>query len=183
MPTPIWLLNLLKTIAWWNFNGRNLFQDAGGKGGNQAVASARLDGGVTLIAKLGNDIFGKQTIEGLVNEQIKTEFILIDDETPSGTAFIIVNEEGEIGIVVALGANANLLPTDIEKIEELSTAEIILMQLEIPMETICFGARIPKKNGLKLVLNPAPVQLLDDELLHGLFLITPNETETKDGSN
>ena len=57
------------------------------------------------------------------------------------------------------------------------------MQLEIPMETICFGARIPKKNGLKLVLNPAPVQLLDDELLHGLFLITPNETETKDGSN
>lgn len=119
----------------------------------------------------------------MVNEQIKTEFILIDDETPSGTAFIIVNEEGENGIVVALGANANLLPTDIEKIEELSTTEIILMQLEIPMETICFVARIPKKNGLKLVLNPAPVQLLDDELLHGLFLITPNETETKDGSN
>ena len=137
--------------------GGTFFMNVVGKGSNQAVASARLGGGVTLIAKLGNDIFGKETIEGLVNEQIKTEFILVDDETPSGTALIMVNEEGDNCIVVAPGANANLLTTDLEKIEELSSAEIILMQLEIPMETICSVARIPKRNGQKLVLNPAPV--------------------------
>ncbi|MNF54614.1 Ribokinase [compost metagenome] len=157
--------------------GGNFFMNAGGKGANQAVAAARLGGNVTLVTKVGNDIFGKKTIEGLKKDNINTDYIFVDDEAPSGTALIILNEEGENCIVVAPGANANLLPTNIEKVNGIFDAEIILMQLEIPMETISFVAKKAKLNNQKVIINPAPAQILDDELLNGLFLITPNETE------
>jgi ribokinase len=157
--------------------GGTFFMNAGGKGANQAVATSRMGGKVTLVTKVGNDIFGKQTIVGLKNENIDTDYVFIDEGAPSGTALIMVNEEGENCIVVAPGANANLLPLDIEKVKNISEAEIILMQLEIPMETIAFVAKNAKANNQKVVINPAPAQKLDDELLNGLFLITPNETE------
>ena len=157
--------------------GGTFFMNAGGKGANQAVAAARLGGSVTLVTKVGNDVFGRQTIEGLKKENINTDYVFIDEINPSGTALIIVNAEGENCIVVAPGANANLLPADIEKVKELATAAVILMQLEIPIETIKSVAKRAKARGQKLILNPAPAQPLDDELLKGLFLITPNETE------
>ena len=157
--------------------GGTFFMNAGGKGANQAVAAARSGGNVTLIAKVGNDIFGKQTIEGLQKENINTDYVFVDDTAPSGTALIMVNDEGENCIVVAPGANAKLLPDDIEKVKNIAGAEIILMQLEIPMETITVVAKIAKANNQKVIINPAPAQKLDDELLNGLFLITPNETE------
>src|ERR1017187_208803 len=116
--------------------GGTFFMNAGGKGANQAVAAARLGGNVTLIAKLGNDIFGKQTMEGFKKENIDTKYVFLDNSNPSGTALIIVNAEGENCIVVAPGANANLLPSDIEKVKNIGEAAIILMQLEIPMQTI-----------------------------------------------
>jgi len=158
-------------------SGGTFFMNAGGKGANQAVAAARLGGNVTLVTKVGNDIFGKQTIEGLQKENINTNFVFIDDIAPSGTALIMVNDEGENCIVVAPGANAKLFPVDIEKVKNITEAEIILMQLEIPMETITAVAKIAKANNQKVIINPAPAQKLDDELLNGLFLITPNETE------
>jgi len=157
--------------------GGEFFMNAGGKGANQAVAAARLGGDVTLVTKLGNDIFGKQTIEGFKKENIHTGYVFLDENKPSGTALIIVNGEGENCIVVAPGANANLLPADIEKVKDIHKAAIILMQLEIPMETIAFVADLAKSNHQKLIINPAPAQKLEDEFLNGLFLITPNETE------
>ena len=157
--------------------GGTFFMNAGGKGANQAVAAARLGGNVTLVSKVGNDIFGKQTIEGLKKENINTDFIFVDEKAPSGVALITVNDVGENCIVVAPGANANLLPEDILTVKNIAEAEIILMQLEIPMETIAVVARNAKLNHQKVILNPAPAQKLDDELLDGLFLITPNETE------
>jgi len=157
--------------------GGTFFMNAGGKGANQAVAAARLGGNVTLVAKVGNDIFGKQTIEGLQKENINTDYVFVDGEAPSGTALITVNDEGENCIVVAPGANANLLPADISTVKNITDAEIILMQLEIPMETIVAIAKNAKANHQRVILNPAPAQKLDDELLDGLFLITPNETE------
>ncbi len=153
------------------------FMNAGGKGANQAVAAARLGGNVTFVSKVGNDIFGKQTVESLKKDMINTDFVFTDEKAPSGTALILLNEEGENCIVVAPGANANLLPSDIEKVKDISSAEIILMQLEIPMETIAFIAKKAKANHQKVIINPAPAQKLDDELLNGLFLVTPNETE------
>lgn len=157
--------------------GGTFLMNAGGKGANQAVAAARLGGNVTLVAKVGDDIFGKQSIEGFKNENINADFVFTDKEVPSGTALIMVNKEGENCIVVAPGANARLLPADIEKVKNLSEAEIILMQLEIPIETIAAVVKIAKTNNQKVIINPAPARKLDDELLNGLFLITPNETE------
>lgn len=157
--------------------GGVFFMNAGGKGANQAVAAARMRGDVTLVTKVGNDIFGKQTIEDLKKENINTNYVFIDEVAPSGAALIMVNDEGENCIVVAPGANANLLPMDIEKVKSINEAEIILMQLEIPMETIAAVAKNAKANNQRVIINPAPAQKLDDELLNGLFLIIPNETE------
>ncbi len=157
--------------------GGTFFMNAGGKGANQAVAAARLGGSVTLVAKVGNDIFGKQTIEGLQKENIDTDFVFTDDTAPSGIALIMVNEEGENCIVVAPGANANLLPADIETVNAINEAAIILMQLEIPLATIEAVATKAKATNHQLIINPAPAQALSDELLNDLFLITPNETE------
>ncbi len=157
--------------------GGSFFMNAGGKGANQAVAAARLGGNVIFVAKVGNDIFGKQSIDGLKKENINTDFVFIDEKNPSGTALIMVNEEGENCILVAPGANANLLPTDIEQVKNINEAEIILMQLEIPMVTIASVSKKAKANLQKVIINPAPAQNLSDELLNGLFLITPNETE------
>ena len=157
--------------------GGTFFMNAGGKGANQAVAAARLGGNVALVAKVGNDIFGKQTIEGLKKENINTEYVFVDETTPSGTAIIMVNEEGENCIVVAPGANAKLLPADIKAVESIGEATIVLMQLEIPITTIAEVVKIAKTNQQRVIINPAPAQELDDALLNGLFLITPNETE------
>ena len=157
--------------------GGTFFMNAGGKGANQAVAAARLGGDVLFVAKVGNDIFGRQSIDGFKKENVNTDFVLIDEKNPSGTALIMVNEEGENCIVVAPGANANLLPTDIEQVKEINEAEIILMQLEIPMITIASVSKKAKAILQKVIVNPAPAQNLSDEILNGLFLITPNETE------
>ena len=157
--------------------GVTFFMNAGGKGANQAAAAARLGGNVTMVAKVGNDIFGKQTIDGLQKENINTDFVFVDEVAPSGIALIMVNDEGENSIVVAPGANANLLPSDIEKVTSITEAEIILMQLEIPIETIASVIKNAKANHRNVILNPAPAQKLNDELLESLFLITPNETE------
>jgi ribokinase len=157
--------------------GGVFFMNAGGKGANQAVAAARLGGDVTFVAIVGNDIFGKQTIIGLKKEGINTQYIFKDKKAPSGTALITVNNEGENCIVVAPGANANLSPRNIETVVCFNEAEIILVQLEISMKTIAFTLKKAKANNQKVILNPAPAQPLSDDLLNGLFLITPNETE------
>lgn len=128
--------------------GGTFFMNAGGKGANQAVAVARMGGNVTFVTKVGNDIFGKQTIDGLKKENINTRYVFIDDAAPSGTALIMVNEEGENCIVVAPGANANLLPVDIKTVKILNKTEIILMQLEIPMETIAAVVKNAKTNEI-----------------------------------
>jgi ribokinase len=159
--------------------GGVFFMNAGGKGANQAVAAARMGGHVTLVTRLGNDIFGRETIAGLKKEKIDISYVFIDEVSPSGVALIMVNDMGENCIVVAPGANANLLPTDIEKVKNISDAEIILIQLEIPIQTVKVVTKIAKQNGQRLIINPAPAQKLDDEVLRDLFLITPNESEAR----
>jgi ribokinase len=157
--------------------GGSFFMNAGGKGANQAVAASRLGGMVALVAKVGNDIFGKQTIESLQKENINTDFVFTDDTAPSGTALIMVNEEGENCIAVAPGANANLSPGDIEKVKDIDKADILVLQLEIPMDTIAAVVKKANANHQRVIINPAPAQILDDEILKGLFLIAPNEAE------
>jgi ribokinase len=157
--------------------GGVFFMNAGGKGANQAVAAARLGGNVALVSKVGNDFFGRDAIERFRGENIGTDYIFVDAHSATGTALIMVNEEGENCIVVAPGANQELVPSDIENIGAIQEAEIVLMQLEIPIETIAFVAQKLKGSSAKIIINPAPACPLSDELLDGLFLITPNETE------
>ncbi|HWB24300.1 MAG TPA: ribokinase [Chitinophagaceae bacterium] len=158
--------------------GGAFFMNAGGKGANQAVAAARLGGNVTFIAKLGNDIFGKQALQLFNEEGINTSCVMVDSQLPSGVALITVDESGENCIAVASGANAALMPADIEAIEDtIATAEIILMQLEIPVETVEYISALAKKYGKKLILNPAPARPLGDGVLGNISVITPNQTE------
>ena len=147
--------------------GGSFFMNPGGKGANQSVAVARLGGDISFISKVGNDVFGKQSFQLFNEEGIKTFYIFSDDELPSGVALITVDNEGENSIVVASGANANLFPTDFqdEVLNEISEAEIILMQLEIPMETINFVARYAASKNIKVILDPAPANELCPEFI------------------
>ena len=152
----------------------------GGKGANQAVAAARLGASVTFIAKVGSDIFGSQATQLFEKECINTSFIKTDSETPSGIALIFVDSKGENCIAVASGSNSNLSTKDIvEARSEILESWLILLQLEIPLETVLFAADIAFSAGKKVILNPAPARSLPDDLLKKLFLITPNETEAE----
>ena len=160
--------------------GGTFFMNAGGKGANQAVAAARADGDVTLIAKVGNDIFGKQATQLFDDEGIDTRYLLSDEQFPSGVALITVDQKGENSIVVASGANANFLPSDLSSaLEEIVKFDIVLMQLEIPMETILFVAKTVSEENTKVILDPAPANELSTELLHYIDIITPNQTEAE----
>jgi ribokinase len=152
----------------------------GGKGANQAVAASRAGGDVTLIARVGEDMFGEQALIGFARDNINVRHIIRDSEMPSGVALIMVDEKGENSIAVASGCNACLMPHDIEKAEKaIDSARILLMQLEVPLETVRKAAEIASANGVEVLLNPAPAQPLDDDLLKKISLLTPNETEAE----
>ena len=160
--------------------GGNFFMFPGGKGANQAVAAARAGGEVTFICSVGDDLFGKNALLGYEEEGIDTSSAKIVKDSASGVALITVNESGENEIVVASGTNALLSPIYVSEVmEEMGNDAFILTQLEIPLETISFLARYSKLTNQPLIINPAPAQVLEDEVLEGLFLITPNETEAK----
>jgi ribokinase len=152
----------------------------GGKGANQAVAAARLNGKVSFICKTGNDIFGKQSIQLFEEEGINTQFIVSDQKNPSGVALITVDKNAENCIVVASGANAALTPKDLQKAEaEIAGAAIILMQLEIPVETVDWVATHAAANNIKVILNPAPACELPEAFFKNISIITPNKTEAE----
>ena len=158
--------------------GGTFFMNAGGKGANQAVAAARLGGNVSFIAKVGDDVFGKQAIELFKKEEIDTAYVFTDVKHPSGIALINVDDNGENCIVVASGANAALFKEDIEIAKEkIAKASIVLMQLETPISTIEYVTAFAKANNVKVVLNPAPAAALSDELLQNINIITPNQHE------
>ena len=160
--------------------GGTFFMNPGGKGANQAVAIARLGGQVAFICKTGSDIFGHQSQQLFEEEGIDTSYIFSDSKHPSGVALITVDEQAENCIVVASGANANLTPNDLSLVvDAIKQSDVVLMQLEIPMETVEYVARIAFAENKKVILNPAPAQPLSDELLKSLYMITPNETEAE----
>lgn len=154
--------------------GGEFFLFAGGKGANQAVAAARLGGQVRFVGRVGDDLFGRQAVMGLEREGLDCSAVSIDPVSASGTALITVNKEGENSIVVAPGANSGLLPDLVHKLGILRD-DYVLTQLETPLETVEALSVLTDR----LVLNPAPASRLPETLLSRLFMITPNETETK----
>ena len=158
--------------------GHSFQTTGGGKGANQAVAAARLGAEVSLIARIGDDAFGKMSIENFKKEKINIENIYTDKGSPSGVAFIVVDDKGENIIVVAPGANARLNEKDIQDAEDvIKIADIILFQLEIPMSTVAEGIKLAKKHNRMVMLNPAPAATIPKEILRSIDIITPNQTE------
>ena len=160
--------------------GGTFFMNPGGKGANQAVTVARLGGRVSFICKTGSDIFGHQANQLFNEEGIDTSYVFSDTKNPSGVALITVDTDAENCIVVAPGANAHLTPNDLKRsAEAVEAADIILLQLEIPMQTVEAAAMMAYRLGKKVVLNPAPASKLSAGLLETLYAITPNETEAE----
>lgn len=153
-------------------------QSNGGKGANQAVAAARLGGDVGFVSCLGDDAAAAALRQQFTADGIDTEGLFTAAQTPTGTALIFVSEEGENCIAVSPGANHQLTPAAIDAVaERIAGAEYLLLQLEIPMETVVRAIEKASEAGTRVVLNPAPAMPLADELLRKLYLITPNRTE------
>lgn len=160
--------------------GGKFLMNPGGKGANQAVAACRLGGSVAFISKVGQDVFGRQAIQNLKDEGIEVSGVAVDPENPSGVAQITVDKHAENCIVVAPGANMSLNEKDIDNsLHLIEGADILLMQLEIPLKTIVYAAKKAYEKGKKVILNPAPAALLPDELYPHLYAITPNQTEAE----
>lgn len=160
--------------------GGEFIMTPGGKGANQAVAASRLGGNVTFITKIGNDVFGKQSVELYQRENINVDFIFSDPNNPSGVALITVDRNAENCIVVASGANKTLSKEDVNKCRtEIEGANILLMQFEIPLETVEYAAEIANKAGVKVILNPAPASSLSDNLFKNIHILIPNMTEAE----
>lgn len=160
--------------------GGEFFMNQGGKGANQAVAIKRLGGNLIFMAKLGNDVLGRQSVGYFKKEGIDTRYIALDEDSASGVALISVDDHEENSIVVASGANMLLNEQDVDKmLEEMCEGDILLMQLEIPLQTVEYAARKAFGKGVKVVLNPAPARSLPKELFRHLYMVTPNRIEAE----
>lgn len=149
----------------------------GGKGANQAVAAARLGGKVAMIGAVGEDAFGLELLSALERDGVDVAGVRRLSGTATGIASIYISE-GDNSIVVVPGANEQVQPEDIDRnAEKLEQADIVLLQLEIPVETALYAARKAKELGKTVVLNPAPAQPLPEELFHCADFMTPNRTE------
>ena len=158
--------------------GRSLHQCMGGKGANQAVVAARLGADVTFVARVGNDGFGTEAIEAYKAEGIDTSFIQQDDEEPTGTAAILVDDEAENCIIVVAGANQRLTPADVRTASSvIEQSDLVLCQLETPVETAIEAFRLAREANKVTVLTPAPAKSVNAELLALCDVCVPNETE------
>ena len=159
--------------------GGEFFVNPGGKGANQAVGAARAGKGVTFCCMTGQDDYGKAAKTLFDKEGIDTSYVFSTPDKPSGVALITVDKNAENCIVVASGANLEIKPSDIDKIKGFKDYDIVLAQLEIPVDTVEHIGELAEKNGVKFVLNPAPAQKLPSSLLSCVDIITPNETEAE----
>lgn len=157
--------------------GSNFKEVPGGKGANQAVAMARLGANVSMIGKVGDDSFGQTMINALKNDNVDTKYIDIE-QGPTGVALITVDKNAENSIVVAPGANYKVDKSYIDKnIDAIKNSDIVVVQLETPLETIKYALKKAKELNKYTILNPAPAVKLEDELIANVDLLTPNETE------
>ncbi|MDF2410091.1 ribokinase [Aeromonas sp. 2HA2] len=152
----------------------------GGKGANQAVAAARLGAPVSFIARIGDDAIGQQMHQGFEQDGIDVSAVELDETLPTGIAIIYVSDEGENSIGISAEANGALSPAMVKRHEAMiADAHTLLLQLEVPLESVFEAAKLARSHGTRVVLNPAPARPLPAELLALVDLITPNQTETE----
>jgi ribokinase len=148
----------------------------GGKGANQAVAAARQGASVSMIGRVGNDSFGPALINNLKQNRVDTSHVQIDLESATGTATIIVDANGQNSIVLSAGGNGKVSAADVNN-TSFSDHRLLLLQLEIPTETVLAATQRARENGLRILLNPAPARPLPPELISVPDFIVPNESE------
>ena len=160
--------------------GKNFATFPGGKGANQAVAAARLGAKVSLIGRVGQDAFGDQLLASAKADGINVSRVGRDDSAVTGVAMITVDEQGQNSIAVASGANFCLTADHVRKAwAELEDVDILVMPLETPLQTIATAVELARRDGVTVVLNPAPARSLPDEILASVDVLVPNEPETE----
>ncbi|MCD6301244.1 MAG: ribokinase, partial [Staphylothermus sp.] len=161
--------------------GHNFVMKPGGKGANQAVATARLGAYTYMVGRVGKDIFAERLLDNFAKNKVDTKYISIDNTTHTGVAFILLEEStGENMIAVAPGADAHVSREDVEKaVLAIKESDIVLLQLEIPLETVVYAVKKAFEIGKKVILNPAPANQLPDEIYKYIYVITPNRVEAE----
>lgn len=160
--------------------GRDFHLGFGGKGANQAVAAALCGGDVSMVARVGDDLFGQATIDNFRSKGIDASNVWITEGRPSGVAPIFVDSSGQNRIIVVKGANDDLTAEDIERASDLLVgADCIVLQLEAPVETVYYTLRFARESGVRTILNPAPAQKLDAARASLADYLIPNETEAE----
>jgi ribokinase len=160
--------------------GREFSLGFGGKGANQAVAARKCGADVAMIARVGDDLFGEATLRNFKEAGIDTTHVTITPGVSTGVAPILVDSSGQNRIIVVKGANDRLWPADIDAASDvLSAAKIIVLQLEVPLETVYHTLGFAHARGIKTILNPAPAQPLDVSAANLADYIIPNETEAE----
>jgi ribokinase len=165
--------------------GENLFAQGfkmipGGKGANQAVSVAKLGEKSHLVGKIGEDVFGEKLLKGVEGFGINTDYVFKDADTPTGVAFIIVTEEGENSILIANGANGNLSPEDIKGAEAIiENSDLVLLQLEIPLETVGYAVKLSNKHKVPIVLDAGPPPKSFPDFFTRADILSPNELEAE----
>lgn len=158
--------------------GENLKNASGGKGANQAVAASRCGAKVSMIGKVGNDNSGKSLVESLVKDSIDVSCVGVAADSPTGTALITVNEEGNNSIVVVPGANMTIGSDEILNARKIiEDSSLIISQFETPFQAAIAAFKIAREKGVITILNPAPAKTIPDELYTLTDIIVPNETE------
>jgi ribokinase len=158
--------------------GRDFQMIPGGKGANQAAAAARLGAQVAMVGRVGGDAFGPPLIENLRCQGVDAGHVQIDDEAATGTAMIIVDDSGQNSIVVAPGANGRVSEQDVDRLEDtLSQARVLLLQFEVPLETVEYAIQMAARHQIKVILNPAPARPAPAELIAKVDYLVPNEFE------
>lgn len=157
--------------------GSSFMTVPGGKGANQAVAAAKLGGNVSMIGCVGGDIFGKDLIGNLIVNRVDISNVKVLDGHSTGVAMIVI-KDGNNSIIVDPGANSQIGVQMIEDLEDIiAKSDMVVVQLEIPLETVEKAITIAKKHQVKVLLNPAPARPLHDQLLSMVDIFTPNESE------
>lgn len=150
----------------------------GGKGANQAVCAAKLGADVALVARVGEDVFGEKSFQNFEATGVDTRFVTRDQANASGVALIAVDASGENAIVVAPNANSALAPADVDAAREaIAGADAVILQLEIPAETVAHTVELAHSLGVRVVLNPAPMRPMSKDILAKVDVLVPNEHE------
>ncbi len=160
--------------------GKSFTMQPGGKGANQAVAAARLGAKTYMVGRVGGDIFAEEVLNNFRRNGVDVSYVRRDPETHTGVAFIFVDSRGENMIAVAPGADARVSTHDVDSaIDVISSSDVLMLQLEIPIETVVYAAKVAWEHNVKVVLNPAPARTLPEEIYGYIHVLTPNRIEAQ----